>query len=79
MNTIDKLRERFQISYEQGKLDQAVETLFLELQLRENELNDKRKSLKYISEIIEEKAANGEDLEIGSTAYKSIRRWASIL
>lgn len=34
-------------------------------------------ALRHISEIIEEKNAAGQDLLCGSTAYKSVRRWAS--
>jgi predicted DNA-binding protein len=45
---------------------------------RLSDMIDKRQeALRYISEIIEEKAAEREDLELGSTAYKSVRRWAS--
>lgn len=43
----------------------------------DNMIDKRQEALRYISEIIEEKAANREDLEIGSTAYKSLRRWAS--
>lgn len=46
---------------------------------RLSDIIDKRQeALRYISEIIEEKAAKREDLEIGSTAYKSVRRWSSL-
>lgn len=34
-------------------------------------------ALRHISEIIEEKNAASQDLLCGSTAYKSVRRWAS--
>jgi hypothetical protein len=34
-------------------------------------------ALKHIRDIVGEKDANGEDIEIGSTAMKSILRWAS--
>lgn len=34
-------------------------------------------ALKHIRDIVAEKDANGEDIEIGSTAMKSILRWAS--
>jgi predicted DNA-binding protein len=45
---------------------------------RLSDMIDKRQeALRYISEIIEEKAAEREDLELGSKAYKSVRRWAS--
>jgi hypothetical protein len=46
---------------------------------RLSDMIDKRQeALRYISEIIEEKEAEREDLELGSTAYKSVRRWASL-
>lgn len=46
---------------------------------RLSDMIDKRQeALRYISEIIEEKAAEREDLELGSTAYKSVRRLASL-
>lgn len=46
---------------------------------RLSDMIDKRQeALRYISEIIEEKALQREDLELGSTAYKSIRRWARL-
>ena len=34
-------------------------------------------ALRYISDIIENKNAAGQDLLCGSTAYKSVRRWAA--
>jgi hypothetical protein len=34
-------------------------------------------ALRHISNIMEEKNAAGQDLLCGSTAYKSVRRWAS--
>jgi hypothetical protein len=41
-------------------------------------IDKRQEALQYISEIIEEKAENGDDLELGSTAYKSVRRWAAL-
>jgi chromosome segregation ATPase len=40
-------------------------------------IDERQEALRYISEIIEEKSAEREDLELGSTAYKTVRRWAS--
>jgi hypothetical protein len=36
-----------------------------------------REALGHISSIMEEKNAQSLDLEVGSTSYKSVRRWAS--
>jgi hypothetical protein len=40
-------------------------------------IDERQEALRYISEIIEEKSAEREDLELGSTAYKTVRRRAS--
>jgi len=41
------------------------------------ELEECRTALKYIHQIVSEKDAEGKDLEVGSTAMKSVLRWAS--
>jgi hypothetical protein len=41
------------------------------------ELEECRAALKYIHQIVSEKDAEGKDLEVGSTAMKSVLRWAS--
>lgn len=43
-----------------------------------NMIDKRQEALRNISQIIEEKAAEREDLELGSTAYKSVRRWACL-
>ena len=45
---------------------------------RLSDMIDRRdKAMGYISEIMQEKYDEREDLELGSTSYKSVRRWAA--
>jgi hypothetical protein len=53
------------------------ETRAEDMQRLSDMINKRQEALRHISEIIEEKAAESEDLKLGSTAYRSVRRWAS--
>lgn len=41
------------------------------------QIQELRKALGYIHQIVSKKDLAGEDLEIGTTAFKSVKRWAS--
>jgi predicted DNA-binding protein len=74
MNTDELIEENRHLK---DQLATLSKTHAKDMQRLSNMIDKRQEALRYISEIIEEKAENREDLELGSTAYKSVRRWAS--
>ena len=48
-----------------------------DMQRLSNMIDKRQEALRRISEIVEENASEHKDLELGSTAYTSVRFWAS--
>lgn len=75
MNTDELIEENRHLK---DMLSTLSKTHAKDMQRLSDMIDKRQEALRHISEIIEEKAEKREDLKLGSTAHKSVRRWASL-